>query len=151
MRADVTGVGGFFEDLPVLFFVLLGTIAVISTSVFVAEERANVRALAEADATAETLLDALLAKLSRGDGRTISIESLRAINASQVGGLCPLGYYWQLSVIVIHPWAESINLHGEGRPKMEFGGPGYAEEVINALYGVDGGALVEVKCVVWRA
>ena len=151
MKADVRGVGGFLEDLPVLVFVLIGTMAVISTSVLVAEKRAEIRSLALADREAEKLLDELLALFSCGSDRSISIERLRAANASQVGGLCPLDYRWQVSVIVIHPWTETINVQCEACAQIGLGERGYANRVVNALYGTGGSAFVEVSCVVWRA
>lgn len=139
------------EDLPVLVFVLLGTMAVISTSVWVIEERAEIRAVADADVAADRLLDTLLLEMSRGEARSISMTSLRGINASKIFELCPDVRNWQVSILVIHPWVEvfELNDYDSARGLME--GTGYANRIINATYGVNGSALVEVRCVVWKA
>lgn len=147
MRRDESGIGGFVEDLPVLAFVLVGALALVSTSVWVAQERADARACLRADASAEGLLDAVLLRLSDGAECGISVPELRGLNASVVDGLAPEGFDWMISILILHPWVESIEV-GDERCAS---GPtpfGYANRLINAKYGAGGCALVEVRCVV---
>lgn len=138
------------EDLPVLLFVLMGTLTVISTCVWVADERAEMRAYADADEAAEKLVDALLLQLAKGEEGGVSVFELRSLQASAIDQLRHDDFGWQVSILIIHPWAESICLSGENHT-VRTGGHGYANRIINASYGADGSALVEVKCVVWHA
>jgi hypothetical protein len=150
MRADDSGVGGFVEDLPVLLFVLMGTLTVISTSVWVTGERREMRLEAEADNVAGELLEALLLQLSEGHADGISVSELRGLDASAVDGLRHDDFLWQLSIYIIHPWVESICLRSDDSVAGS-GDHGYANRIINASYGADGCALVEVRCAVWNA
>lgn len=134
-----------------LVFILLGTMAVISTSVWVIEEREEMRAVADADLAADNLLDALLLQLNIGDVLGVSMASLREVNASKISEMCPGVSHWQISVLVIHPWVEAFELQDGDSALGLTGDAGYANRIINATYGMDGSALVEVRCVVWKA
>lgn len=147
MRRDESGVGGFVEDLPVLVFVLVGVLALVSTSVWVAQERTDAQTALRSEALAEGLLDAVLLRFSDGVDCSISVHELRSLNASMVDSLAPRGFDWMISILILHPWVESIEVGDEG---CAFGSTpsGYANRMINAEYGAGGCALVEVRCVV---
>ncbi|UCE91842.1 MAG: hypothetical protein JSV90_01440 [Methanobacteriota archaeon] len=148
MRRDIAGVGGFVEDLPVLLFILMGTVSVITTSVWVAEGREKAKALADADEAAKRLVDAVLLRLSGGEANGVSIAGLRSLNASQVNELCPSILSWQLSISIFHPRPEAVE-HGCDGPGVGASGSGYHNRFVNASYDRDASALVEVRCVVW--
>lgn len=75
---DRTGVAGFFEDLPVLMFVLAGTVTLVVSAVNVTETMGSYRKQEQLDGFAERSADLLLSELA-SDNPDVSVI---------VGSLC---------------------------------------------------------------
>lgn len=149
VRRDEAGVAGFFEDLPVLMFVLAGTLTVIlsvmtvSGAMLSVERSKNLGALASR--SADLLVNELLGKHPE---RVVTISAvcstgmLRAIDDF-------LGAHgFQMSVVMVHPELKWLSVASEPQtrlPEHAFS----ASRLVNALTD-DGliGVLV-VRVLVW--
>ena len=151
MRIDERGIGGFVEDLPVLVFVLAGAVAVISTTSWVIEVRADAREQTAADALAADLIDALLFDLSEGGVRSVLISELRALNATTIQKYVADELDWALAILVMHPWTESVEVTSDGCVMDTANVVGYANRMMTAQYDAGAYAFVEVRCVVASA
>jgi len=74
MRSDDSAVGGFVEDLPVLFFVLGGVMMLMVTSTWASQQLVNSDLQRRLDATAWSVLEELL-EVIRGDTQDVPSTS----------------------------------------------------------------------------
>ena len=148
MRVDERGIGGFVEDLPVLVFVLAGAVAVVSTASWTIEARVDAREQTAADALAADIIDALLFDLSEGGVRGVYISELRALNATTIQTYVADEVDWALSILIIHPWTESVEVRSDDCVMNSADVVGYANRMMTAQYDAEAYAFVEVRCVV---
>ena len=150
MRADRSGVAGFFEDLPVLMFVLSGVVALVLTSVFVSGRMSADRLDKELDAAAKRIVDSVASEMLFSCGPDV-LPTVTSICASDYSGLVSQlsdGRGFALSVFSLHPsFRCMLNISSDqiSAPRST----GYASELLNAL-GDDGLSMVlEVRVIVW--
>jgi hypothetical protein len=150
MRADRSGVAGFFEDLPVLMFVLSGVVALVLTSVFVSGRMSADRLDKELDAAAKRIVDSVASEMLFSCGPDV-LPTVTSICASDYSGLVSQlsdGRGFALSVFSLHPSFRcmlNISSDQSSAPRST----GYASELLNAL-GDDGLSMVlEVRVIVW--
>jgi hypothetical protein len=150
MRDDRRGIGGFIEDIPVLLFVLAGVTTLIGASVWAAGFRSEIVKADELDGVAEESLGRVLCALSDGANGYISVDRMGDLNLSWMRLRVSDGVGWLVSVKVIHPWVEQLVLaEGDGSCRASCSGCGRA--LLNAPYGTDGSAIVEVTALVWTS
>lgn len=148
MRSDIRAIGGFFEDLPVLAFVLTGSFLVMWTNVWVVEQQdANdvTRSLEEA---AEELADAVLKTLSGGGYTEISLESVRFMDPSSFVPHDGYSTPWAVSIVIIHPFQMPVSAWRcqESSPEAD---AGWHSRLFNVRYGASSIAVAEVVAVVY--
>jgi len=150
MRADRSGVAGFFEDLPVLMFVLSGVVALVLTSVFVSERMTADRMDEQLDVVAKRIVDSVASEMLFSCGPDVlpTVASICAFNYSDMVSQLSDGRSFALSVFSLHPsFGCMFNIScGESSAPQS---TGYASELLNALG--DNGLIVvlEVRVVVW--
>jgi hypothetical protein len=150
MRTDRSGVAGFFEDLPVLMFVLSGVVALVLTSVFVSERMTSDKMNEQLDSIASRIADSVASEIrfSRGPDMLPSVSSIRAFNCSDEVSQLSDGRCFVLSVFSLHPSLGCLlNIcSDQSRPPRS---TGYASELLNALCDDGLSMVLEVMVVVW--
>jgi hypothetical protein len=150
MRADRLGVAGFFEDLPVLMFVLSGVVALVLTSVFVSERMTAERMDEQLDVVAKRIVDTVASEMLFSCGPDVlpTVASICAFNYSDIVSQLSDGRGFALSVFSLQPsFACILNTSSDqgSAPRST----GYASELLNAL-GDNGLTIVlEVRVIVW--
>lgn len=150
MRTDRSGVAGFFEDLPVLMFVLSGVASLVLTSVFVSERIASAELGEQLDAIADRMVSSVSLEILRSCGADTvpSLAAVRSVNYSFLTAESCEGRSFALSVLSLHPSFSclvNISCNRTGVPSST----GYASGLLNALAD-DGLVMVmEVRAIVW--
>jgi len=147
MKNDTDAVGGFFEDLPVLVFVLAGVMSVAGTACWTGDllsEDDSERLARDASRLVTTAVDALV-----GQGGLVSVEAVRSANLSGPLSSVIDAPRYIVSVWCVHPQLEPLLVVGESE-----GDPATAcseSMYMNALCedGVIG--ILEVRALVWLA
>jgi hypothetical protein len=148
MREDIDGVGGFFEDLPVLAFVLAGVLSVAGTACWTAESRSAGDALEGLEACADLLVADVVAELTRSSP-TPSTESIRRTNLSVPFGHMAEGTAGVVSVWCVHPGSEPLLVASTGDSEPCDACSDRA--LMNALREDGTVCVVEVRALVWEA
>lgn len=148
MRCDVEGVGGFFEDLPVLAFVLAGVVSVAGTASWVSEQISDADGYSVLEVNASLLVDAVVSELT-GSGPVPSTDSVRGANLTAPVGRLADGIAAVVSVWCVHPVLEPlvVVVAIDGDPSVVCS----HRALVNAV--TDGGVIgiVEVRALVWEA
>jgi hypothetical protein len=148
MREDIDGVGGFFEDLPVLAFVLAGVLSVAGTACWTAERLSEGDAFERLEACADLLVAEVVTELTQS-GPTPSTESVRRANLSVPFGHMAEGTACVVSVWCIHPSVELLLVASAagGEPC----GACSVRALMNALCEDGAVGVLEVRALVWEA
>lgn len=148
MRGDTEAVGGFFEDLPVLAFVLAGVLSVAGTASWASGMMSEGDLCEELERSASQLVAAVVAEL-RGVDTLPTVEAVRHADISGLMRTLPEGAEGLVSVWSAHPVNERILVVGscEGEPLLARS----ESMLMNAVF--DGGAvgILEVRVLVWDA
>lgn len=136
------------EDIPVLLFVLAGVTVLVGAGAWAAESRSELAKADELDRVAKECLGRTLCAISDGVEVCPSVDRIRALDLSWMQHRVPMGVGWVVSVKVVHPWAEELLLVEGGEP-YQVSRTGCDRAHLNAAYGVDGSAIVEVTAFVW--
>lgn len=147
MKGDEDGVGGFFEDIPVLAFVLAGVLSVAGTASWAAGELAMAETSEELERSASQLLTAVMARL-RDLGQVPQIESVRAVDLSQPLLERDPRFSCMASVWCLHPVNEPLIVVGEPGEEPETVGSGRGLMNVLCEAGVVG--VMEVRVFVWE-
>lgn len=143
MRNDCRGIGGFFEDLPVLLFVLAGSMLLIGTNAWITVGKDTLEESRMAEEIAEDLAASFMLALIDESGDDVTVESMRLVNVSSIGTEATLPEPWRISVTVIHPWRELVlALGAQGWSSDAY--TGWHSQLLNLRYGVSGCAVAEV-------
>jgi hypothetical protein len=148
MRGDTDGVGGFFEDLPVLAFVLAGVVSVAGTACWAAEIISEFDASERLEAGADLLVAEVMMELTRS-GPTPPTESIRRADLSVPFGHMAEGTAGAVSIWCVHPSTEPLLVAwtAEGEPCDACS----ARAFMNALLEDGAVCVVEVRALVWEA
>ena len=148
MRRDTEGVGGFFEDLPVLAFVLAGVLSVAGTAAWTGEALSDGEGRETLESAAPLLAASVAMELTPA-GAPPSTDSVRGAHLTGptrglAEGTCAI-----VSVWCLHPASELliVVVTAEGDPSEAFS----ARELLNVL--CEGGVvgIAEVTVLVWEA
>ena len=150
MRADEEAVGGFFEDLPVLVFVLAGVSVLVSSAVWAEQELARDRADAELEFAAEILVGAVCAHLFPADGVLPTVDSLRTCNLSQVSLAAAPGQGCAVAVRERYP-ADLLLYNESVGCSVVPDVVASASRLMNAVDSRGLTVVVEVRASVWQA
>jgi hypothetical protein len=150
MRVDCSGVAGFFEDLPVLMFVLSGVVALVLTSVFVSERMTADWMDEQLDVVAKRIVDSIASEMLFSCGPDVlpTVDSICAFNYSDKVSQMSDGRSYALSVFSLHPsfgCLLDICSDQNATPRST----GYASELLNALDDTGLTIILEVRVVVW--
>ena len=117
MRND-EAVGGFFEDLPVLAFILTGFLLIASTNVAVTNQRNELERSERLELAAGRLAGSVLAAISEGCGEDNQLNSVSSLNLSALlpASVLPQAFGWAISIALIHPWHEPLVKCSNGSP-----------------------------------
>ncbi|MGD9962435.1 MAG: hypothetical protein AB7S97_00825 [Thermoplasmata archaeon] len=141
-------VGGFFEDLPVLAFVLAGVLSVAGTASWASGMLSEDEWCEELERSASQLVAAVVAEL-RGVDILPTVEAVRQADVSSLMRALPEGTHGLVSVWSVHPVTERLLMVGscEGEPLLARS----ESMLMNAVF--DGGAvgILEVRVLVWDA
>jgi hypothetical protein len=150
MRADRSGVAGFFEDLPVLMFVLSGVAALVLTSVFASERMAANRMDEQLDAVAKRIVDSVTSEMLFSCGPDVqpSVTAICAFNYSELVSQLSDGRGFALSILSLHPsFGRMLNISSDQRSMPR--STGYACGLLNAMDANGLSIVLEVRVVVW--
>ncbi len=150
MKNDCLAVAGFFEDLPVLAFVLSGVMSLILTGTFVARHLEVERNQEHLDDLAQRIVDSLAGRicLSRGTESLPTVVALIAWNYSAIfRDLCE-GHGYLFTVNSVHPSPEElIRACSDSRDTPE--STGHAVRFVNALDARNLRIVLEANILVW--
>ncbi len=148
MRSDTEAVGGFFEDLPVLAFVLAGVLSVAGTASWTSVMLADDERCEALELAASQLLVKVVSEICGADVLPTT-ESVRRANLSSPMDELPDGVVGLVSVWCVHPVNECLLMVSlcEGEPTIACS----EGALIDAL--CDGGmvGILEVRVLVWDA
>jgi len=147
MMRDDAGVAGFFEDLPVMMFVLAGVVCVVVSSTWVCQQIESARAQTELEEAAERIVQRFLADARSASG-IISVSSLRCLEPSGLPEESEVVEF-ALSVAQLYPEAEWLFSHSTSSGEIG-GSRGSASRLFNALSDSGTVVIVEVRVVVWQ-
>jgi hypothetical protein len=143
---DDSGIGGFFEDLPVLAFVLGGVILLISSSVWSAQVGSAVEARETLEAVADELVQCVL--LTPFDG-TLSLDRLTSVCLSAARESPARCEGFVLNASVVYPYSLVVATVDVGEAFEHCDDIAYAAGVVNAVDEFRLTVIVEVRVLVW--
>jgi hypothetical protein len=150
MRPDEAGVAGFFEDLPVLMFVLVGVTTLILCGTWVSKSLNALNAQEELDSLAENLVNSVMSSLLRPEtsGIVPSVSSVQAIDISQIAAGVVGQRHYLVAIIVRYPSYCSLN-KGSDNDTAPPDATGYCSRLLNVLDANERIVMLEVKAIVW--
>lgn len=149
IRGD-EAVGGFYEDLPVLLFVLLGVFVLVSASVFASGQLSERRELDWMEGIAEEVLTAILSHLTSADGvgYTATMAAMREMGLDSLAGMAARDACYCVNVVAIHPRTEWLCSAARGDPGSAVL-TGLARALLNAVCDDGSTGIVEVTVLAW--
>lgn len=150
MNRDDKGVAGFFEDLPVLMFVLIGVISLVLSGIWVARSLDSVHGLDELESFAEMLVDGVLSRLVRPEtpGLMSSVAAAQCLDVSGIARDIIGERHCMVSIIARFPYYAWLNMYSDNQtdqPNLT----GYCSRLLSAADGQGRTTIVEVRAVVW--
>jgi hypothetical protein len=150
MRDDCGGVAGFFEDLPVLMFVLAGVFIVVAAGVWTSTTLETQHKRDRLEALAESLVDQVVLEIeTRLGGESVpTVDALSRLNLSHVaGGVLPADRF-SVAIIERYPEVRWLIQWSDETPESPTQAVG-AARLLNALDENLMVAAVEVRAIVW--
>lgn len=146
MTGDDAAVGGFFEDLPVLAFVLAGVLSVSGTAVWANDVMSDSSEQEAIDRLASLLVSEVTRELSGVDGLP-TVKGVQCANLSETIGLVAEGASYLVSVWCLHPEMECLLRFEryDGEPRVV----GAAHSLLNAIREEGIVEILEVRGLVW--
>lgn len=143
------GVAGFFEDLPVLMFVLVGVSVLVMSAAWVQQESAERDLEIQLDDGARRLAEDVVASFRSCWGFVPRVASIQGKNLSSVVALPSDGYGCAVSVAIIHTNPSVLATYAEGG-LGEASVTGYARILFNAEDDCGLVLILEVRVIVWQ-
>jgi hypothetical protein len=150
MKADCVGVAGFFEDLPVLMFVLTGVFIVVAASVWTSNTLEAQRMRDRLEALAKGLVNEVVLEVEvRLGGESFPTGSaLSHLNRSHLaGGVLP-AHRCSIAVIERYPEVRWLVHWSDETPDSPIQAVG-AARLLNAFDEHLMVVVVEVRAIVW--
>jgi hypothetical protein len=150
MMADCDGVAGFFEDLPVLMFVLTGVFIVVAAGVWTSHSLAAQRMRDRLDALAEGLVNEIVLEIEEplGGESFPSVIALSQLNLSNLawGAISP--HRCSIAIIERYPEVRWLVQWSNETCDSSLQAVG-AAKLLNAFDEHLTVVVVEVKVIVW--
>ena len=151
-RIDDSAVAGFFEDIPVLLFVLAGVVSLVFSALLGAAQREERRLQSELDQLADSIADRVVGKLHHGDvlGDTPTMATVMRTDLAAIASRLSLGHGCDICFVRVHPgfsWLSGTNHSCEDPPVAT----GYASRLFNGLDDKGLIGILEVRVLVWEA
>ena len=150
MKADDAGVAGFFEDLPVLMFVLVGVASLVLSGTWVSRNLNTVQVQEELDSLAEDLVNNLMSRLLRPEtpGLMPSESSARNMNISDIVRAVVGEKHYLVAIIARYPSYTWLNT-GSDNDSLSPNATGYCSRLLNVLDCDARTIVLEVRALVW--
>jgi hypothetical protein len=150
MKADCDGVAGFFEDLPVLMFVLTGTFIVVAAGVWTSNTLEARRVQDRLEALAEGLVNDIVLEIeARLGGESFpTVSSLSNLNLSHVAGGALSDHHCSVAIIERYPEVRWLVHWSYKTPDLPIQAVG-AAKLLNAFDEHLMVVVVEVRAIVW--
>lgn len=150
MALSDEAVGGFFEDLPVLMFVLFGVFLLVSTSLFASGQIAEERRHGWIEGVADDLMAAIMSRVNAADavGSTVTMASMREMDLGRIASAAVPDVRYCVSLVALHPHTEWLCSAISGDPSSATS-TGIARSLFNALCDDGMIGVVEVTVLVW--
>lgn len=140
---------GFFEDLPVLLFVLAGTFTIVISSLSVSVAVVSTEESAKLDFTANRCVELLLSELlGQSDGNQAMVGSFCSTRLFQVAEEFLGKESYCVGIMMIHPelrWLLATDLDGTTVPERASS----SSRLFNALTDDGLSAILVVRLIVW--
>lgn len=149
MKLDRTAVAGFFEDLPVLLFVLAGVMTIVVTSTLAAEKFEEQTRQKDLNEWAHDIADTIVRRvqLSAGPNALPLVSSLINLNISaDVPQTRPCDF--AASVFIVHPSIKPIIYYSsdpDALPELT----GSSVRLMNAIDDQGEVVILKVRTVAW--
>lgn len=143
------GVAGFFEDLPVLMFVLVGVSVLVMSAAWVHGELAERELETELDHEARRLAECVVASFRSYWGVAPRLASIQEQNLSSVIGLPSGSYGCAVAVAITCPNPSVLATFAEG-DLAEALRTGFAKILFNAVDDHGLVLILEVRVIVWQ-
>ncbi|MBN1677957.1 MAG: hypothetical protein JW880_05400 [Candidatus Thermoplasmatota archaeon] len=143
-------IGGFFEDLPVLLFVLLGVFVLISASVIVSDRMSEQRRIDWLGSVADDILADILLRVTCADavGYSLTVAGMREMRLEAATEAAAGDAYYCASVVMLHPSVEWLCSAAKGDPRTA-SNAGFAETLFSAISDDGSTAIVRVTVLAW--
>lgn len=150
MSWDDGAVGGFFEDLTVLLFVLVGVAVIVSAGVWTAQDSVEARADEQLSFLAHELLIGVLSEISHPEtpGYLPTLDRIRSLDLLGIVDGFNSDCQFCISVAEHHPERAWLCSATRGWPEAA-ADTGSVSGFVNALDSTGMTALVEVMVLVW--
>lgn len=150
MSWDDSAVGGFFEDLTVLLFVMVGVAVIVSAGVWTAHDALESRAENELDLLAEELLTGLLREISRPEslGYAPTLDHVKGLDLLAIATGIDPDYRFCIGAAERHPEHAWLCSATRGLPEGAVD-TGFASGFVNAMDPTGMIVVVEVMVLVW--
>ncbi len=150
MRADESGVAGFFEDLPVLLIILAGVSVLVFSGATASEHLAEEKIESDLDALAGRFVASIRVSLMRDPSMDhASIAMVKSLNISRCSSDALDDECWSAAFVLLSPSNEW--LRAESSPGIApLTGTGYSSSLFNALLDDGLVGVIEVRILVWR-
>lgn len=150
MKADDSGVAGFFEDLPVLMFVLVGVATLVLCGTWVSRSLNAIHDQEELDSLAENLVNSVMSRLLRPEtpGLMPSVSSVQSVNVSDIASRVVGERHFVVAIIARYPAYAWLNIGSDNDTALP-DATGYSSRLLNALDGSGRTTVIEVRAIVW--
>ncbi len=150
MKADDSGVAGFFEDLPVLMFVLVGVATLVLCGTWVSRSLNAINDQEELDSLAEDLVNTVMSRLLRPEtpGLMPSVSSVHSVNVSDIASRVVGERHFVVAIIGRYPAYAWLNIGSDNDTDLP-DATGYSSRLLNALDGSGRTTVIEVRAIVW--
>jgi len=150
MKADCGGVAGFFEDLPVLMFVLTGTFIVVAAGVWTSNTLEARRVQDRLEAVSEGLVNDIVLEIeARLGGESFpTVSALSNLSLSHLAGGVLSDHRCSVAIIERYPevrWLVHWSYKTSDLPIQAVG----AARLLNAFDEHLMVVVVEVRAIVW--
>ena len=148
VKRNQEGVAGFFEDLPVLLFVLMGVMVLVASATWVSQERASANLESELEEIARDITKALLRSIAWQHGSVPRLSSVSGMDTVSVAEEVAQLRSFAVTVASLHPEIVTVATVTRGEPSAATS-TGFARLLFNALDDAGLVCLLEVRAVVW--
>lgn len=149
MRFDENGVGGFFEDLPVLVFVIAGVSLLIVSGLRVSSLRGDLEEESSLQYAAEVFVRMIVADAGESGFVRPTAESFNETRIASLANQTIGGLSYSVSIVMRYPETEWIlaceSAHGAQTPLRVASD----SKFLNAIDGNGRSVIIEVTAVVW--